>query len=137
MGIETTTQGNPPETGRWTARDPIGFAGGDTNLYGYVLSDPINFVDPTGLAPNWVGPTAAVVGAVGGGLVTAGIATGNPIIGGIGLGLAGVAGALSIWDWATTPVEQIDKIKDSEEMQQIEDSMKKLKELNGDSCGKH
>ncbi len=31
-----------PEAGRWTARDPIGFAGGDTNLYGYVLSDPIN-----------------------------------------------------------------------------------------------
>ena len=37
-----------PETGRWTARDPIGFAGGDTNLYGYVLGDPINWVDPDG-----------------------------------------------------------------------------------------
>ena len=37
-----------PETGRWTARDPIGFAGGDMNLYGYVASDPINFVDLTG-----------------------------------------------------------------------------------------
>jgi RHS repeat-associated protein len=38
-----------PETGRWTARDPIGFAGGDTNLYGYVASDPVNFIDPDGL----------------------------------------------------------------------------------------
>src|SRR5690554_1260800 len=37
-----------PETGRWTARDPIGFEGGDSNLYGYVLGDPINLVDPTG-----------------------------------------------------------------------------------------
>jgi RHS repeat-associated protein len=37
-----------PQIGRWTARDPIGFAGGDTNLYGYVASDPVNFVDPTG-----------------------------------------------------------------------------------------
>ena len=37
------------ETGKWTAKDPIGFAGGDTNLYGYVLGDPVNFVDPTGL----------------------------------------------------------------------------------------
>jgi len=36
------------ETGKWTAKDPIGFAGGDTNLYGYVLGDPVNFVDPTG-----------------------------------------------------------------------------------------
>ncbi|OBP14337.1 hypothetical protein A5320_11160 [Rheinheimera sp. SA_1] len=39
-----------PETGRWTARDPIGFAGGDTNLYGYVLGDPVNSIDPEGLA---------------------------------------------------------------------------------------
>lgn len=38
-----------PKTGRWTARDPIGFAGGDTNLYGYVLGDPVNWIDPTGL----------------------------------------------------------------------------------------
>ena len=37
-----------PSIGRWTARDPIGFAGGDTNLYGYVWSDPVNWVDPTG-----------------------------------------------------------------------------------------
>ncbi|MCG8550419.1 MAG: hypothetical protein MI799_08465 [Desulfobacterales bacterium] len=38
-----------PDTGRWTAKDPIFFAGGDTDLYGYVLNDPINFVDPEGL----------------------------------------------------------------------------------------
>lgn len=37
------------ETGRWTAKDPIRFAGGDTNLFGYTASDPINFIDPTGL----------------------------------------------------------------------------------------
>ncbi|PAT39006.1 RHS repeat-associated core domain-containing protein [Vandammella animalimorsus] len=37
------------ETGRWTAKDPILFNGGDTNLYGYVLQDPVNFVDPEGL----------------------------------------------------------------------------------------
>ncbi|MCC5859762.1 MAG: hypothetical protein JJT90_16505 [Ectothiorhodospiraceae bacterium] len=34
-----------PETGRWTARDPIGFAGGDTNLYGYVLNTPHMLTD--------------------------------------------------------------------------------------------
>ncbi|MBI2390457.1 MAG: hypothetical protein HYV09_12785 [Deltaproteobacteria bacterium] len=38
-----------PETGRWTAKDPIGFGGGDTNLYGYAGSDPVNHVDFTGL----------------------------------------------------------------------------------------
>jgi RHS repeat-associated protein len=38
------------ETGRWTAKDPILFEGGDTSLYGYVLQDPINWIDPEGLA---------------------------------------------------------------------------------------
>ena len=36
-------------TGKWTAKDPILFAGGDSNLYGYVLNDPVNLVDPWGL----------------------------------------------------------------------------------------
>ncbi|NNN05272.1 MAG: RHS repeat-associated core domain-containing protein, partial [Elusimicrobia bacterium] len=40
-----------PESGRWTAKDPIGFKGGDFDLYGYVLADPINLRDPYGLAP--------------------------------------------------------------------------------------
>jgi len=45
-----------PETGRWTAKDPIGFAGGDTDLYGYCLNDPVNFSDPDGLiSPNGSG----------------------------------------------------------------------------------
>lgn len=38
-----------PTIGRWTSKDPIGFAGGDTNFYGYVANDPINFIDPMGL----------------------------------------------------------------------------------------
>ena len=37
------------QTGKWTAKDPIGFNGGDINLYGYVLGDPVNLVDPWGL----------------------------------------------------------------------------------------
>lgn len=38
-----------PQTGRWTAKDPILFAGGDTNLYRYAAGDPVNWVDPGGL----------------------------------------------------------------------------------------
>jgi RHS repeat-associated protein len=36
-------------TGRWTAKDPILFAGGDLNLYGYVMSDPVNELDIEGM----------------------------------------------------------------------------------------
>ncbi len=36
------------DIGRWTAKDPILFAGGDTDLYGYCVNDPINLVDPWG-----------------------------------------------------------------------------------------
>lgn len=39
-----------PQVGRWTTKDPAGFASGDTNLYGYVGGDPVNLIDPSGLA---------------------------------------------------------------------------------------
>lgn len=39
---------------RWTSKDPIRFNGGDTNLYGYVLQDPINYIDPKGKWPEWI-----------------------------------------------------------------------------------
>ena len=37
-----------PTLGRWMEIDPIGFGGGDTNLYRYELDDAPNQEDPTG-----------------------------------------------------------------------------------------
>lgn len=38
-----------PESGQWTARDPILLNGSQTNLLTYVDNDPVNNVDPSGL----------------------------------------------------------------------------------------
>ncbi|MBA3241725.1 MAG: Ig-like domain-containing protein [Acidobacteria bacterium] len=39
-----------PTLGRFISEDPIGFAGGDENLYAYVGNDPVNHTDPSGLS---------------------------------------------------------------------------------------
>jgi len=44
-------------SGKWTSKDPIGLAGGDTNVLAYVGGDPVNFVDPEGL---WIAQVIAV-----------------------------------------------------------------------------
>jgi RHS repeat-associated protein len=41
-----------PVTGRWMQKDPIRFAGGDTNIYAYVGGDPVGRVDSMGLEPD-------------------------------------------------------------------------------------
>jgi RHS repeat-associated protein len=40
-----------PTLQRFISEDPIGFAGGDLNLYEYVRSRPTNYADPLGLDP--------------------------------------------------------------------------------------
>ena len=41
--------------GRWTAKDPISFEGGDPNLYRYAANGPTMHADPTGLLTISVG----------------------------------------------------------------------------------
>jgi RHS repeat-associated protein len=47
-----------PVIQRFISEDPIGFAGGDANLYAYVFNSPTNFTDPSGLFvyPGWPPP---------------------------------------------------------------------------------
>jgi uncharacterized protein RhaS with RHS repeats len=59
-----------PSTGRFLSKDPLLFGGGDTNLYGYVLSDPINHIDPTGQTA--VGVAVGVCVTAAGGVISAG-----------------------------------------------------------------
>jgi RHS repeat-associated protein len=39
-----------PGLRRFISEDPLGFAGGDLNLYAYALNSPTNFTDPLGFA---------------------------------------------------------------------------------------
>ena len=77
-----------PETGRWTAKDPILFAGGDIDLYGYCLYDPINMTDPAGLktVQQYISSVAQIIAGagtfVGGFVMVAGATTTAPVIGG-------------------------------------------------------
>ena len=74
------------EAGRWLSKDPIRFNGRDANLYGDVLQDPVNLIDPTGLikkeqvlggsfviSGGWVTSIGVVKGGIiGGAVVSAG-----------------------------------------------------------------
>jgi len=51
------------ELGRWLSRDPIGEMGG-LNLYGYVVNDPVNAIDPDGKNPVIIAAIGIAIGAV-------------------------------------------------------------------------
>ncbi len=69
-----------PAFGRFVSEDPIGFDGGDSNLYRYVWNSPINFRDPFGM---WG------VGATGGASAGGGAGWGGGSTGGAGIGVFG------------------------------------------------
>lgn len=78
-----------PETGRWLSKDPIGIAGG-LNLYVFCENNPVNFVDPMGLA--WRSSVGAQIVLISGLFIGAGAQIGGPV--GAGLILAGLAGVM-------------------------------------------
>lgn len=91
-----------PETGQWTARDPILFGGGQSSLYAYVGNDPVNRLDPLGAGP-WDRPyrfAKGALGVVGGGLTMVAVGTIAGAATGPALLLAGflfTTGVITTW----------------------------------------
>ncbi|MCU7806000.1 MAG: hypothetical protein KZQ96_22720 [Candidatus Thiodiazotropha sp. (ex Lucinoma borealis)] len=75
-----------PDTVRWTTKDPIDFDGGQLNLYSYVGSDPVNYIDLLGMCdddwPAWLDYLIAA------GLISADVILGGPTGEGIGPAMA-------------------------------------------------
>jgi len=75
-----------PMDGRFISKDPIGFEGGDVNLFGMTSNDPINWVDPNGLKSMMVRSLPAAGGfAAGDGPLPIGDIIAGSIIVGAGL----------------------------------------------------
>jgi RHS repeat-associated protein len=54
-------------SGRWTAKEPLGFGGGNAELYSYAFADPVGWIDPAGTIPLIIG-AAVSAGAFEAGL---------------------------------------------------------------------
>jgi len=97
-----------PTIGRWTARDPILFEGGQGNLYVYVNGDPVQITDPNGhVAPLLILGAAALLSGTAGYLgsdgnvavaltsATAGLLGGVALVAGSGALLLGTIGTVA------------------------------------------
>jgi hypothetical protein len=85
----------------FTAKDPIRFGGGDTNLFNYTLSDPVNWIDTFGLLPypppaseNWPG-SAYVMPSID--IITGGLELGFSISFGVAAYVGTIAGPEEWW----------------------------------------
>jgi RHS repeat-associated protein len=149
-----------PEVGRWTAKDPSGFNGGDTDLYGYVLNDPINSIDTEGKRGGFAGAVGgAITGGIGGfilggltggetgaqvGLITGAItgavvgAIRDPIAGGI---VGAIASAVVAEMLGPSALSNEDRIRQhTENLQEGEEILREAQELNrklGELCRRY
>lgn len=103
-----------PTLGRFISEDPIGYAAGP-NVYAYVNGNPVSFIDPFGLCPDFSAGKGDVVKAVLKILLELALSLGNP-------------------DGATDTTRQRDKPAQHQQEQQRNDDTKKGSE-NKDSSG--
>ena len=95
-----------PALQRFISEDPLGFAGGDANLYAYVFNEPTDLRDPSGLEPVTISTGAALaivcgVGAIAGDVVVLVVsgrkATWSELAAGASIGCTGGVAALGLY----------------------------------------
>jgi RHS repeat-associated protein len=85
-----------PKVGRFVSEDPIGFEGGDVNLYAYVANNPVMGIDPEGTFNACGTAAGAAIGASAG-----------PLGAALGAAIGTVAGTyvgIYIWDKLVEPL---------------------------------
>lgn len=83
-----------PEIGRFLSEDPLGFGGGDVNLYAYVGNNPLLFSDPRGECPICLVPLGKAL------LLSGGVIAGG---GAVGLGVSAAVGESTLASTNTSP----------------------------------
>lgn len=88
-----------PQTGRYAQVDPIGFFGGDLNLYRYAVANPLSFTDIRGMfIGDFIG---AVIGEVIGGMVP------TSMVGTVVGMMAGAAAGVAVGVLVTIPAASV------------------------------
>jgi len=85
-----------PQVGRFVSEDPIGFDGGDVNLYAYVANNPVMGIDPEGTFNACGAAAGAAIGASAG-----------PLGAALGAAIGTVAGTyvgIYLWDKLVEPL---------------------------------
>ena len=102
-----------PTAGRFLSEDPIGFSGGDVNLYRYVWGAPHNLRDPFGLSPSsvaWCFLKGAASGAAGA-VVVGALAVGAVTLGAPVAAVTAVLGVVAVVGAAAVGIDVIGDIR--------------------------
>ena len=110
-----------PSTGRFISEDPVGFGGGDPNLYRYVFNNPLRYTDPNGLT-TVVAPIPRV-------LVPDGSASSDPTVGDLFESVVDMAKAYAGAPKTREEFLRMSPAEQKESQREVEESLKNFNNI--------